>query len=77
MTQVIVAAAAAMLVTTKALAARPLAATRGAGVEAEPAEPQEAGAEDGHRDVVRLHALAVGDAAADQQGDDRGRRRRS
>ena len=45
---------------------------RRAGVEAEPAEPQEARAEDGHRDVVRLDLLGAGDALADQQGDDQG-----
>ena len=44
----------------------------GAGVEAEPAEPQEARAEDGHRDVVRLHPVAVDDALADEQRDDQG-----
>ena len=54
-----VAAAAAVFVTTSALAARPPAAERRAGVEAEPAEPQQPGAEHGHRHVVRLHPLAV------------------
>ena len=68
----IVAAAAAVLVTRSALAAMPSAAELGAGVEAEPAEPQEARAEDGHRDVVRLHPVTVDDALADEQGDDQG-----
>ena len=58
-----VAAAAAVLVTMNALAARPPAATRRAGVEAEPAEPQQARAEDGHRHVVRRERLAVGASA--------------
>ena len=49
----------------------------GPGVEAEPAEPQEAGAQDRHRHVVRLHPIAVDDAPADEQGDDEGARRRS
>ena len=69
----IVAAAAAVLVTMKALAARPFGRDRRAGIEAEPAEPQQARAEDGHRHVVRLHRLAVDGAAADEQGDDQGR----
>ncbi len=48
----------------------------GAGVEAEPAEPQEARAEDGHRDVVGLDTLAVEHAAPDQDGDEQGRHAR-
>ena len=47
-----------------------------AGVEAEPAEPQEARAEDGHRHVMRLHPFAVGDAPADENGNDQGRQAR-
>ena len=43
---------------------------RGAGVEAEPAEPQQPGAEDGHRHVMRLGLLAVHGASPDHQRDD-------
>ena len=68
-----VAAAAAVLVTTNALAARPPADQRRAGVEAEPAEPQQAGAQHGHRHVMRLHALAAHGAAADEDRHDQGR----
>ena len=68
-----VAAAAAMLVTRRALAARPLAATAEPALKPNQPNHSRPGAEDGHRDVVRLHAVAVGDAPADQQGDDQGR----
>ena len=40
-----------------ACAAMPLAAERGAGVEAEPAEPQDAGAEQRERQRVRRHRV--------------------
>ena len=41
----------------------------GAGVEAEPANPQQRGADHGQRQVVRRHRLlAVTDALADQVG---------
>ena len=68
----IVAAAAAVFVTSEGVGGDAVGGERGAGVEAEPAEPQQAGAEDGHRDVVRLDAVAVDDAPADEQRDDRG-----
>ena len=48
-----IAAAEAVLVVAKAIAAVPLAAERRAGVEAEPAEPEHAGAEQDERDVGR------------------------
>ena len=69
--QVSAAMAAAMLVTTKAEAARPLAPRALTGIEAEPAEPEQAGAEDGHRQVVRLDRRLdqPGAAAEDQRGD--------
>ena len=56
--------AAAVLVTTKALAASALGGAGAAGVEAEPAEPEQAGAEHDHRQVVRLHRLLAEALAA-------------
>ena len=46
-------------------------AERGAGVEAEPAEPQEAGAQDGHGHVVRLDVMASDALAHDQRHHER------
>ena len=52
---------------------QPVRGERAAGVEAEPAEPEQAGAEHGHRQVVRLHRLlAEADALAEhERGDQR------
>ena len=69
------AAAGAASVLSKASAAMPSAASLGAGVEAEPAEPQEAGAEQDEGRVVRLvRALGEADALAEheRQGEGRG-----
>ncbi len=71
------AAAVARCVTTKALEARPPAATSATGVEAEPAEPEDGGADDDHGDVVRLHRLtAEAVALAVEEGGHQGRRYR-
>ena len=51
------AAAAPVLVATNALTAEAVGLERAAGVEAEPAEPQQARAHHGHGQVVRLHRL--------------------
>ena len=51
-----VAAAAAMLVTMKALAARPPAATAEPALKPNQPNHRRPGAEDGHRHVVRLDA---------------------
>ena len=72
------AAAAAVLVARNALAASAVGLERAAGVEAEPAEPQQRRAHDGHGQVVRLHRLVPVAAAlaehdrADERGDARG-----
>ena len=62
------AAAVATWVLVKASAAVWFAAEGGAGVEAEPAEPQQAGAEQHERQVVRLHRrLGPADALAEHE----------
>ena len=69
------AAAVASMVFMKASAAVWLAASSEPGVEAEPAEPQQAGAEQHERQVVRLHLrLGQADALAEheRQGQARG-----
>ena len=73
----IVAAAAAVLVTMKAFAARPLAATADPALKPNQPNHRRPAPEDRHRDVVRLHPVAVDDAPTDEQGDDRGRSRQS
>src|SRR5207253_10879658 len=52
---------------------QPAGGDRAAGVEAEPAEPEERRAQDGHRRIVRVHRLAAeADAPAkDERGDER------
>ena len=62
-----------MSVLTNACAAMPLAASAEPGVEAEPAEPQQAGAERHEGDVVGHAALALGELAP---ADDEDRRQR-
>ena len=52
------AAAAPKCVATKALVASADARQRAAGVESEPAHPQQAGADEAQHQVVRLHRLA-------------------
>ena len=61
--------AAVVLIHTRA--AVPSAARLGAGVEAEPAEPQQTGADHRERHVVRTHRdLAEAEALADDEGED-------
>ena len=62
------AAAVAICVTAIAMPARPLAADGGTGVEAEPADPQQRGADHRVGQVVRRHVVgAVADALAQHQ----------
>jgi hypothetical protein len=74
MVQPMAAAAAAKWVLMKALVARGLAAERAAGVESEPAYPEQAGADEAeHHGVGRHVGLGIADALAEiEAGDQRG-----
>ena len=67
------AAAAEVLVVSRAFTATPLARQGAAGVEAEPAHPQEPGSQDGEGDVVGFHGeLAEALAGTDHHGKGQG-----
>ena len=69
----IVAAAAARIRDDERVGGQAIRRNRRAGIEPEPAEPQETGTQHGHRHVVRLHPVAIDGSMADHQGDDQGR----